>query len=135
MSVEGKVQSEIGPGFLVLLGVMRGDDDKDLDYLVRKVAALRVFYDKAGKMNLSLQDIKGEALVVSQFTLAADTRKGNRPSFIEAQAPEEANTMYLRFMDALRAKDISVKGGVFGAHMEVSLINDGPVTIMLDSRT
>jgi len=133
VSVEGKTVSSIRKGFLVLLGVMKGDGKAEMDYLVRKVASLRVFNDGEGKMNLSLNDDSGEALVVSQFTLAADTRKGNRPSFTEAEAPERAEAMYLEFMERLRAEGIKVQGGVFGADMKVSLVNDGPVTIMLDS--
>lgn len=131
--VEGKTISSIGKGFLVLLGVMKGDGRAEMDYIVRKVANLRVFYDNDGKMNLSLKDISGEALVVSQFTLSADTRKGNRPSFTDAESPELAEVMYEEFMGNLRAEGINVQGGVFGAHMEVALINDGPVTILLDS--
>lgn len=132
--VKGSEVSSIGPGLLVLLGVMKGDGADETAYVARKTASMRIFYDEAGKMNLSLKDIDGEALVVSQFTLAADTRKGNRPSFIDAEAPEKANQMYEEFMEALRAEGIkSVKDGVFAAHMEVSLVNDGPVTIMLDT--
>lgn len=128
--------SSIGPGLLILLGVMKGDADADMDYIVRKSANLRIFYDDAGKMNLSVLDVKGEAIVVSQFTLAADTRKGNRPSFIDAESPERADAMYQEFMRRLADAGVrNVQGGVFGAHMEVTLTNDGPVTIMLDSRT
>lgn len=134
--VEGKRVSSIGPGLLILLGVMKGDADADMDYIVRKSANLRIFYDDAGKMNLSVLDVKGEAIVVSQFTLAADTRKGNRPSFIDAESPERADAMYQEFMRRLADAGVrNVQGGVFGAHMEVTLTNDGPVTIMLDSRT
>jgi len=131
--VDGEEVSSIDRGFLVLLGVMNGDGMSDMGYIVRKVANLRVFHDSEGRMNLSLKDIRGEALVVSQFTLAADTRKGNRPSFTDAMPPQEAEAMYEDFMRGLRSEGISVKGGVFGADMEVSLVNDGPVTIMLDS--
>ena len=133
VSVEGKTVSSIKKGFLVLLGVMKGDGKAGMDYILRKVANLRVFYDSRGKMNLSLKDISGEALVVSQFTLAADTRKGNRPSFTDAESPEQAEALYKEFMERLRTEGIKVQGGVFGADMKVSLVNDGPVTIMLDS--
>jgi D-tyrosyl-tRNA(Tyr) deacylase len=133
VTVEGKTVSSIKRGFLVLLGVMKGDGKAEMDYLIRKVANLRIFHDKEGKMNLSLKDISGEALVVSQFTLAAETRKGNRPSFTEAEAPERAEAVYGEFIERLRAEGIKVQGGVFAAHMKVSLVNDGPVTIMLDS--
>jgi len=126
--------SSIGRGFLVFLGVMKGDSRPELDYMARKVTNLRVFHDEECKMNLSLKDMGGQALVVSQFTLAADTRKGNRPSFVDAEPPETANLMYEEFMEKLRAEGVIVKGGVFGADMKVSLINDGPVTILLDSR-
>jgi D-tyrosyl-tRNA(Tyr) deacylase len=132
--VDGECVSSIDRGFLVLLGVMKGDTPKDLDYLVRKVANLRVFEDAEGKMNLSLKDVGGAALVVSQFTLAADTKKGNRPSFVDAEDPAIAENTYEEFMRKLNAEGIEVAGGRFGAHMAVSLINDGPVTIMLESR-
>lgn len=133
VTVDGEVVSRIGAGFLVLHAVVKGDGERELGYLVRKVAALRVFYDEDGKMDLSLKDIGGEALVVSQFTLAADTRKGNRPSFMDAEAPEQARAMYEEFMRRLGAEGICVKGGAFAAHMEVALVNDGPVTIMLET--
>jgi D-tyrosyl-tRNA(Tyr) deacylase len=133
VSIEGKTVSSIKKGFLVLLGVVKGDDRPAMDYILRKVANLRVFYDSGGKMNLSIKDISGEALVISQFTLAADTRKGNRPSFTEAESPERAEALYEEFMERLRSEGIKVKAGVFGADMKVSLVNDGPVTIMLDS--
>ena len=133
VSVDGQVVSRIGPGLLVLLGVMKGDEEADLHYLVRKLAALRVFYDGAGKMNLSVRDVGGSAIVVSQFTLAAETRKGNRPSFIAAEEPAAARAMYERFMSALLAEGVPTEGGAFGEHMEVELVNDGPVTIMIDS--
>lgn len=134
VTVDRQRVSSIGRGLLILLGVMKGDADADLDYLVRKIANLRIFYDEAGKMNLSVLDVQGEAIVVSQFTLAAETRKGNRPSFTGAEAPERADAMYKEFMCRLSGAGVkNVQGGVFGAHMEVSLANDGPVTIMLDS--
>lgn len=119
---------------LVLLGVMHGDTHEDMAYLLRKLPSLRIFEDEAGKMNLSLLDIKGEALVVSQFTLAADTKKGNRPSFAQAERPERARAMYEEFVEGLRSAGVPVQTGVFAAMMDVSLVNDGPVTIMVDSR-
>ena len=128
--------SSIGPGLLVLLGVVQGDTEADLGYLLRKVSQLRIFEDKEGRMNLSLLDTGGSALVVSQFTLAADCRKGNRPSFTDAEEPSRAEGMYGEFMSGLRALGINVASGEFGKMMKVGLVNDGPVTItiMLDSR-
>ncbi len=134
VDVGGKRVSGIGRGLLILLGVMKGDTDDDLKYILRKAANLRIFEDDASRMNLSVLDTKGEALVVSQFTLAADTRKGNRPSFVSAEAPERAESVYEKFMMELAALGIKVRGGSFGAMMDVSLVNDGPVTILLDSR-
>ncbi len=134
VEVAGRVTGEIGKGLLVLLCAVRGDTDRDLDYAVKKVSQLRVFEDEAGKMNLSVLDVKGEALVVSQFTLAASTRKGNRPSFDNAEEPEKARRMYERFAAALQDSGVPVRTGEFGAMMQVSLVNDGPVTIMIDSR-
>lgn len=133
VQVEGDAVSSIGPGLLVFVGVVKGDTSKDLEYLARKVAGLRVFEDSGGKMNLSLRDTGGEALVVSQFTLAADMKKGNRPSFADAEEPGRAEALYEDFMELLAAEGIKVRGGRFAAHMEVSLVNDGPVTIMLES--
>lgn len=134
VEINGSVVCEIGKGLLVLLCAVKGDTDKDLDYLVRKVPALRVFSDEGGKMNLSVRDAEGEVLVVSQFTLAASTRKGNRPSFENAEEPDRANEMYEAFVLRLRDQGLSVKTGEFGAMMAVSLVNDGPVTVMIDSR-
>lgn len=134
VEVEGKAVSSIGPGLLVFLGVLKGDTDEDIQYLARKVAALRIIQDGDGKMNLSVRDTGGEALVVSQFTLAADTKKGNRPSFVGAEEPVRADRMYRSFVEALKALGVSTAMGEFQAHMMVSLVNDGPVTIMLDSR-
>ena len=124
----------IGRGFLVLLGVADDDETADLDYLVKKVAALRVFPDEQGKMNLSVGAVRGSVLVVSQFTLIADTAKGNRPSFFRAARPEKAEPFYEEFSARLRAGGLPVETGRFGADMKVSLVNDGPVTILLDSR-
>ena len=134
VEVEGELVSSIGAGMLVLLGVIEGDTTKDMDYILKKTSMLRIFEDSDQKMNLSILDTGGEALVVSQFTLAADTKKGNRPSFQSAMEPVKANEMYEEFMQKLNALDIKVEGGRFSEMMDVSLINDGPVTIMLDSR-
>lgn len=130
----GKVAGSIGRGLLVFLCVVQGDTDKDLDYLVKKVSQLRIFEDEQGKMNLSVIDVRGEVLVVSQFTLAAGTRKGNRPSFDAAETPDRAKTMYESFVGRLKNTGVNVQTGVFAATMAVSLVNDGPVTILLDSR-
>jgi D-tyrosyl-tRNA(Tyr) deacylase len=134
VEVEGRVAGEIDKGLLVFLCAVKGDTDKDLDYLVKNVSQLRIFEDARGKMNLSVADIKGGVLVVSQFTLAASTRKGNRPSFDAAEAPGQAKVMCDIFVRRLRDIDIPVQAGVFGAMMAVSLVNDGPVTISIDSR-
>ena len=127
VTVDGEQVARIGPGLLVLLGVGRGDGEAEADRIASKLLALRVFEDDAGKMNLSVRDIGGEILCVSQFTLYGDTRRGNRPSFVEAAPPEEAEALYERVRSVLGAK-----GGVFGARMAVSLVNDGPVTLMLE---
>ena len=134
VSVDDMQISSINNGFLILLGVQQEDDEKDLDYLVNKTAGMRIFQDDKQHMNLSIQDVKGEALVVSQFTLCADTRKGRRPSFIHAAPPEIAENMYQKFCEKLESKGISVQTGKFGAMMDVEMVNDGPVTIILDSR-
>jgi len=134
VTVEGKTVGAIDRGILVLLGVEKGDTDRDLEYIVRKITNLRIFHDNEGKMNLSLKDIAGEVLVVSQFTLSADCRKGNRPSFDHAEGPEKANTMYRKAVERLNNEGISVSTGKFASSMQVSLINDGPVTFLLDSR-
>ena len=126
--------SSIKNGFLILLGVQQGDDEKDLEYLVKKTVGMRIFKDDNQHMNLSIKDVNGEALVVSQFTLCADTHKGRRPSFIHAAPPEIAEQMYQQFCEQLKVAGVPVQTGKFGAMMGVSLINDGPVTIILDSR-
>ena len=134
VSVDDTKISSINNGFLILLGVQQGDDEKDLEYLVNKTAGLRIFKDDKQHMNLSIQDVNGEALVVSQFTLCADTSKGRRPSFIHAAPPDMAEQMYQQFCEQLKVVGIPVYTGKFGAMMDVSLVNDGPVTIILDSR-
>ena len=134
VTVEGKTVGAIDRGILVLLGVEKGDTDRDLEHIVRKIANLRIFYDTEGKMNLSVKDVAGEVLVVSQFTLSADCRKGNRPSFVNAEEPKKAEKMYQKAAEGLKKEGISVSTGEFAAYMQVSLINDGPVTFFLDSR-
>ena len=134
VSVEGEIRGQIGAGFLVLIGVEEGDGDADFRYIADKVPNLRVFEDDQGKMNRSLMDVGGEVLAVSQFTLLGDARGGRRPSFIAAARPETADPMYERLVAEWRARGIRVETGVFGAHMKVALVNDGPVTILLDSR-
>lgn len=135
VAIEDRISGEIGAGLLVLLGVSREDTEQDIEYLVRKITRLRVFNDQAGKMNLSVQDIGGGILVVSQFTLFADTQKGNRPSFIRSAPPEIAIPLYENFLIALQqAFEGKVATGEFGAAMRVSLLNDGPVTISIDSK-
>ncbi len=131
--VEGEIRAEIGAGFLVLLGVAREDTPAAADYLAEKVAGLRVFEDSAGKMNLPLAAVNGAVLVVSQFTLYGDCRKGRRPSFDRAAPPEQAEALYTRFVEALRARGGRVETGVFQARMAVELVNAGPVTLLLSS--
>jgi D-tyrosyl-tRNA(Tyr) deacylase len=132
--VDGAAVGAVGRGLAVLLGVARGDEEADARALADKVAGLRIFEDQAGKMNLALAEVGGGVLVVSQFTLLGDARKGNRPSFIEAAAPELGRALYERFCELLREKGLPVATGVFRATMAVELVNDGPVTILLDSR-
>ncbi len=134
VEVGGRTIASIGKGALVFLGVEKGDTAQDLDYMVRKISGLRIFEDQNGRMNLSIKEIGGETLVVSQFTLAADLKKGNRPSFDSAEEPSAAAAMYDEFVKKLRETGVRVATGEFAAHMGVSLVNDGPVTIMLDSR-
>ncbi len=132
VTIDGKLYSEIGHGILVLLGVEKGDEKENAEKLADKLSKLRIFEDENDKMNLSVQDIKGEILVVSQFTLAGDCKKGTRPSFDKAELPQKANELYEYFNDLIREKNIPVKTGVFGAMMDIELINDGPVTFMLE---
>ena len=132
VKVKGISVGKIEKGFLILLGVTHEDAKENVDKLVKKVCGLRVFEDQNGKMNLSIKDIGGELLIVSQFTLYADTKKGNRPSFVKAAAPEKANELYEYFISECKKNGIKVETGEFGAHMEVSLVNDGPVTIIME---
>jgi D-aminoacyl-tRNA deacylase len=134
VTVDGQIVGQIGPGLLVLLGVGKGDTDADVDFMVDKIPLLRIFEDDAGKMNRSLLDGTRQLLAVSQFTLYADTRKGRRPSFTDAMPPDEAKRLYASFCEKCRAAGLSVAEGVFAADMKVALVNDGPVTIVLDSR-
>lgn len=134
VDVAGARVAAIGPGLLVLLGVRKGDTEVDLEWMAEKVLNLRIFDDAQGVMNLSVQDVAGELLVVSQFTLLADSRKGRRPSYIDAAGPDEAKALYEAFCDRLAASGRRVERGVFQAMMTVGLVNDGPVTILLDSQ-
>ncbi len=134
VTVGGEVVGRIGAGWLVLLGVAKGDADDDADRLAEKVAVLRAFGDDDGKMNRSVAEAGGSVLVVSQFTLLADCRTGRRPGFADAAEPAEAERLYLRFVDRVRAAGLAVETGVFRADMQVELVNDGPVTLLLDSR-
>lgn len=132
--VLGKTVGSIDKGLLVYLGVEREDTEADLDYMVRKIPNIRMFTDGEGKMNLSVGDVGGQLLVVSQFTLCADMRKGNRPSFNPAAEPKMAETMYLRFVEKVRNKGYVVETGEFGASMKVGYVNEGPVTLIIDTR-
>lgn len=134
ISVNNEIVNKIDYGLLVFLGVEDGDNEKDLDYLVNKITGLRIFEDQDEKMNLSLLDVSGDLLVISQFTLLGDARKGRRPSFPNAAPPEMGEKLYKEFIRKCKLKNIETKEGVFGAHMKVDLINDGPVTILLDSK-
>lgn len=135
VTIGGQVRSKIGQGLLILLGIEDADDLSDIDWLVRKIVQLRIFNDPEGKMNLSIQDVGGGMIVVSQFTLYASTKKGNRPSYIRASRPETAIPLYERFVEILReVSGLEVGTGEFGADMKVALLNDGPVTIVIDSK-
>lgn len=134
VDVGDKVVGKIGPGICLLVGIERGDSENDAQYLANKAVELRIFPDREGKMNLSLQDIQGEVLAVSQFTLAGSTRKGRRPSFDKTEEPEKAERLFNYLIDLIRQRGIKVETGVFQALMEVHLINDGPVTFILRSK-
>lgn len=133
VKVDGNVVGECGHGLMILLGVAKGDGEAEAEALAKKICGLRIFTDANGKMNLSVKDIDGEALVISQFTLMANYKHGNRPDFLESAPPSEAQRLYEYFKKLLSAQLKRVESGVFGAHMEVSLVNDGPVTITMDS--
>ncbi|MDA9463005.1 D-aminoacyl-tRNA deacylase [Enterococcus mundtii] len=134
VSINEREVGRIDHGLLILLGVHDTDTQTDVDYLIKKIAQMRIFEDEQGKMNLSIEDVKGALLSISQFTLFADTKKGNRPSFIAAARPETAIPLYEAFNEGLRQRGITVETGEFGADMAVSLVNDGPVTIIIDSQ-
>jgi len=131
--VDSKAVGNIAKGLVVLLGIAAGDTREAADYIVEKVASLRIFPDPAGKMNLSVQDAQGAVLAVSQFTLFGDVRRGRRPSFVQAARPEDAEPLYQYFLESLRSRGLQVETGIFGAMMEIELVNDGPVTILIDS--
>ena len=133
VTVDGEVVGKIGSGLLVLLAVAPGDGERELDWMAGKVSRLRIFGDASGKMNLSVRDVGGQVLVVSQFTLYGDCRKGNRPSFTGSAGPALAEPLYERFIERLAAEGLHVESGRFGAMMDVALVNDGPVTLVLDS--
>ncbi len=132
VKVDGKVVGEINKGYMVLLGVTHDDDKEKADYLVNKLLNLRVFEDENGKMNLNIKQVGGELLIISQFTLYANTKDGNRPSFTDAAKPDKANELYEYFVEKCKKENIKTETGIFGADMKVSLTNDGPVTIMLE---
>ena len=132
VKVEGKIVGKIGKGFLVFLGIYEEDTEENIEKLTKKIINLRIFNDENDKMNLSIKDVKGEILLISQFTLCADTRKGNRPSFISAKNPNEANKIYEKTIENIKNEGIIVEKGIFVADMKVELLNDGPVTILLD---
>ncbi|WP_320165068.1 D-aminoacyl-tRNA deacylase [uncultured Trichococcus sp.] len=134
VAVDGEIIGEIGEGFMLLVGIGKDDTQEDVHYLARKISNLRVFEDEEGKMNRALKDVDGAILSISQFTLFADTKKGNRPSFTNAAPPETGEALYQALNELLRAEGFPVASGKFGAHMAVSLINDGPVTILIDSK-
>ena len=134
IAVDGNEISRIGNGLLILLGVLDSDSEKDCTYLINKIVHFRIFNDENDKMNLSIKDVGGEALVVSQFTLCADWQKGRRPSFVHAAEPKFGKQLYEKFVEQLKAEGITSKTGEFGAMMKVSLVNDGPVTFVLDSK-
>ena len=132
VKIDGEIVGKIGKGFLVFLGIYEEDTEENIEKLTKKIINLRIFNDENDKMNLSIKDVKGEILLISQFTLCADTRKGNRPSFISAKNPNEANKIYEKTIENIKNEGIIVEKGIFGADMKVELLNDGPVTILLD---
>ena len=134
VTVSEKVVGEIAHGLVILLGVQKDDIENDADFLVNKISGLRVFSDENDKMNLSINDVGGSALVISQFTLCSDTKKGRRPSFIKAAPPEDGNRLYEYFMSEMKKEGVPVQSGEFGAMMDVELVNDGPVTFVLNSK-
>ena len=134
VSIDEKIHGQIGNGLLLLLGIETDDSYEDIEWLSKKIENLRIFNDAGGKMNLSIKDIQGSYLVISQFTLHASTKKGNRPSYIRAATPDVAIPLYEAFIITLRKHELKVENGVFGANMKVSLTNDGPVTIFIDSK-
>lgn len=134
VSIHQEITGQINQGFMVLVGVEEADSQEDVDYLVRKTANMRIFEDEEGKMNISLKDIGGQVLSISQFTLHANTKKGNRPSFIDAAKPDHSLPLYEAYNEGLRQEGLTVETGEFGADMQVALINDGPVTIIIDSK-
>ena len=135
VTIDNKIVGEIGPGLLIFLGVFQNDAQEDINFLTNKIVYLRIFDDDAGQMNRSLLDVEGAVLVVSQFTLCADTKKGRRPSFIKAAQPKLGEKFYNNFIQDLKERGISVATGIFGAMMDVHLVNDGPVTFVLDSKS
>lgn len=135
VKVDGKIVGEIGTGFMLLCGIDESDENEDVDWLVKKILDLRIFGDEEGKLNLSIKDIQGEILCISQFTLIADYKKGNRPSFIKAAKPDKAVPLFEHFKTELKKSGLKIESGIFGADMKISLINDGPVTIVMDSKT
>ena len=132
VKVDGKIVGKIGKGFLVFLGIYEEDTEEKIEKLTKKIINLRIFNDENDKMNLSIKDVKGKILLISQFTLCADTRKGNRPSFVSAKNPKDANVIYEKTIESIKNENIVVEKGIFGADMKVELLNDGPVTILLD---
>ncbi len=135
VKVDGQIVGEISQGVMLLVGIQEEDEKTDAEWLVQKILNLRIFGDEEGKLNLSVQDIKGEILCISQFTLIADYKKGNRPSFIKAARPDKAIPLFEYFKNELKKSGLKIESGIFGADMKVSLINDGPVTIVMDSQT
>ena len=134
VTVSEKVVGEIDNGLVILLGVQKGDTENDADFLVNKISGLRIFSDENDKMNLSIKDVNGSALVISQFTLCGDTKKGRRPSFIKAATPDDGNRLYEYFMSEIKKGGVPIESGEFGATMDVELVNNGPVTFVLNSK-